>query len=287
MTRDKTPGSDTVLACIDGSPISAAVCDYAAWISQRLSAPLKLLHNIEHPRSAAMTDLSGSIGFGAQEELLEELATLEQQKSKLMLKQGKLMLQAALERVQAAGAGSAETVQRHGSLTETLIEWEESIGVLVMGIRGEDHEGDSRHLGAHLESVIRSLHKPILVANADFVAPQSFMLAYDGSEAAGKALDMVLRSDLLRGLPCHLVHVGRSGAVLAEAEGQLLEAGFDLTVSPLQGHVDDALVAYQLEQGVDLMVMGAFGHTRIRELVLGSFTSKMLHHTQKPLLLLR
>ena len=32
-----------VIACIDGSNAATAVCDYAAWASQRLSAPLTLL----------------------------------------------------------------------------------------------------------------------------------------------------------------------------------------------------------------------------------------------------
>ncbi|WP_434089266.1 hypothetical protein, partial [Neisseria gonorrhoeae] len=32
------------MACIDNSQSSLAVCDYAAWASQRLSAPLTLLH---------------------------------------------------------------------------------------------------------------------------------------------------------------------------------------------------------------------------------------------------
>jgi nucleotide-binding universal stress UspA family protein len=33
--------------------------------------------------------------------------------------------------------------------------------------------------------------------------------------------------------------------------------------------------------------MGAFSHNRLRELVFGSFTMKMLLNTQQPLLLLR
>jgi len=36
-----------------------------------------------------------------------------------------------------------------------------------------------------------------------------------------------------------------------------------------------------------ILLMGAFSHTRIHDLLLGSFTTKMLMHTQKPLLLLR
>lgn len=33
-----------VTACIDGSACAPAVCDYAAWASQRLNAPLTFLH---------------------------------------------------------------------------------------------------------------------------------------------------------------------------------------------------------------------------------------------------
>jgi nucleotide-binding universal stress UspA family protein len=47
------------------------------------------------------------------------------------------------------------------------------------------------------------------------------------------------------------------------------------------------LANYQVEKNIDLMVMGAFGHSRIREILLGSFTAKMLEKTQRPLLLLR
>ena len=52
-----------VLACIDGSTISSAVCDYSAWIAQRVDAPLKLLHNIEHQETPVTSDLTGNIGL--------------------------------------------------------------------------------------------------------------------------------------------------------------------------------------------------------------------------------
>lgn len=73
-----------VLACIDGSSLTEAVCDYAAWIAQRVDAPLKLLHIIDHHHeAAALSDLSGNIGLDSQEHLLEELTAVEQQRSKL------------------------------------------------------------------------------------------------------------------------------------------------------------------------------------------------------------
>ncbi len=285
--------TNRVLACIDGSSLTEAVCDYAAWIAQRVDAPLKLLHMIDHHHeTAAISDLSGNIGLGSQEHLLEELTAVEQQRSKLRLQQGKLLLQAAKERVIQAGITNIDTNQRHGSLVESLIELEDSIRVLVIGIRGKVHENQPDKIGAKLESIIRSLHKPILVVNDTFKAPQRIMIAYDGSKAAGKAIDMVATSPLYKGLTCHLVYVSND----ATAAEQLLQpvadkltnaGGIEVISKILLGKPDQLLCEYQDKHAIDMVVMGAFSHTRIHDLLLGSFTSKMLLNAKKPLLLLR
>lgn len=281
-----------VLACIDGSAISTAVCDYGAWIAQRVNIPLKLLHTIEHPDTTDTADLSGSIGLGSQEHLLEELTALEQKRSKLLLQKGKLMLDAAKERVVEAGVSQVITNQRHGSLTESLIDLEEKIDLLVLGVRGQAHENSQGKLGAQLESVIRSLHRPILVVNAAFTAPQSIMLAYDGSKAAEKAVDMVANSQLYKGLTCHLVCVNKNqdtaDALLQSASNKIIKAGgIQLKTQKLTGKVDEALCNYQDNHNIDMTVMGAFSHTRLHDMFLGSFTDKMLMKSFKPLLLLR
>ncbi|WP_323846816.1 universal stress protein [Microbulbifer magnicolonia] len=279
-----------VLSCIDGSHFTSAVCDYAAWIAARLSAPLKLLHNIERGNVPAVADLTGSIGLGSQEELLEELTALEQQRSRLMVQQGKLMLQAARERAEHAGVQQVITCQRHDSLSESVIELEDHIRVLVLGIRGEEHGGSEQGLGAHLETVVRSLHKPILVVNREFEPPRRIMLAYDGSEAARKALALVAGSPLFRDLSCHLVYVGPAATaerLLAEASAVLDGAGLAVTASRLEGKTVEALTAYQAQHRIDLTVMGAFSHNRLRDLLMGSITAKMLLSTRQPLLLLR
>jgi nucleotide-binding universal stress UspA family protein len=87
---------------------------------------------------------NGNIGLGSQEHLLEDLTQLEQQRSKILMQQGKLMLQAAKERAQQAGITDPITSQRHGSVTESLIDLEDIIRVLVLGVRGEGHGSSSR-----------------------------------------------------------------------------------------------------------------------------------------------
>lgn len=281
-----------VLACIDGSALSEAVCDYAAWIAHRVDAPVKLFHTIDHHHElAAKTDLSGNIGLDSREHLLEEMTTLEQQQSKVRLQQGKALLQAARDRVIQAGIPEPVNCLQHGGLIESLIEIEEDIRVLVIGARGKVHEDKIDQIGAKLESMIRSLHLPILVAYGPFKTPERIMIAYDGSEPSEKAVDMVAGSALYKGLVCHLVCVSKKqkGDHLLEKAANKLRAsgGIEIVTANLQGKAEHQLCEYQVSQDIDMTIMGAFSHTRLHDILLGSFTHKMLVKTKRPLLLLR
>ncbi|MGH1472114.1 MAG: universal stress protein [Cellvibrionaceae bacterium] len=290
---NNTNSKPMVLSCIDGSSFSEAVCDYSTWIAKTVDAPLTFLHTIEHRQIPAVADLSGSIGLGASEDLLNELTEIEQNRGKLLIKKGNLMLNAAKQKALDATVDDINLRQRHGSLSEALIELEDSIRVLVVGIRGEQHETQEGGVGEQLETIIRSLHKPILVVNKAFSLPKKIMLAYDGGEAAKKALDMIISSPLFKSTPCHLVHVVSdkehvaTDTVLQEAENKLKATGVDVTTVTLSGKIEEVLADYQASNHIDLTLMGAFSHNRVRDFLLGSFTAKMLETTQRPLLLLR
>ena len=279
-----------VLACIDGSALTQAVCDYAAWIAQRINIPLKLLHTIDHHHEkSTSTDLSGNIGLDTQEHLLQDM--VEQEHSKMRLQQGKAILNEAKERVIQAGITEPLTRLQHGSLLDALADIEQDIRVLVIGARGKQHENQENEVGAKIDSLIRSLHRPILVAYEAFKAPEQIMIAYDGSEAADKAIDMVATSLLYKGLVCHLVCVSKkdNAEMLLEQAASKLRAASDIKIitASLQGEAEKELCAYQTTHNIDMTIMGAFSHTRLHDIVLGSFTHKMLLKTKKPLLLLR
>lgn len=87
-----------IIACIDGSITSPAVCKAAAWTSQRLTAPLDLLHVLdktEYPKPENSKNLSGNIGLGSHEHLLQELIELDEKRGRLALEHGKNILQEA------------------------------------------------------------------------------------------------------------------------------------------------------------------------------------------------
>ncbi|PKG95138.1 universal stress protein UspA [Pseudomonas sp. Choline-3u-10] len=282
---------NTVLACIDGSPQAAAVCDCAAWASLQLDAPLTLLHVLDHQQYPATGNLSGIIGLGSREYLLEELAALDEKRSKLALEEGRMMLDAAKQRVATAGVMQPDVRQRHGDLVESLRELESDTRLLVIGKQGEDSGTELQLIGSQLESVIRTLHRPILVTPASFSVPTSVMLAFDGSATTRRGVEMLASSPLVKGIPIHLVMVGEdtgdSRALLESARDALTAAGFEVHIAIRAGEVEPTLHAYQAEHGIGLLVMGAYGHSRIRQFLVGSTTTSMIRSTTTPLLLLR
>jgi nucleotide-binding universal stress UspA family protein len=280
-----------VIACIDGSSITPAVCDYAAWASRKMDAPLEFLHVLGRSEYPIPADLSGNLGLGSREHLLQELAELDEKRGRVALEQGRLMLDAARARAVEDGVPNPTSRQRHGELVDTLIEFEHDVRLLVMGRQGEHGDSVGEHIGSHLENVVRTLHRPILVIPSDYTEPQRILIAFDGSATTRKAVEMVAASPLFRGLPCHLVMVGADKAEAREqldwARTTLERAGFQVIAGIRSGHVEEVLCAYRTEHAIDLIVMGAYGHSKIREFLVGSTTTKLIRQSSVPLLLLR
>jgi nucleotide-binding universal stress UspA family protein len=280
-----------VIACIDDSQYAESVCDYAAWSAQRMDAPLSLVHVLDIAKSDTKQNLSGTIGLGSQEALLEELASLDEQRAKLAKEQGRLMLNAAKERAREKGIAEAETRQRHGELVSTLSDLETETRMLVVGKRGADTASAHGHIGSHLEQIIRTLHRPILIAQQSFEPPKAIMMAFDGSATTRKGVEMIAASPLFRGIPCHLVMVGpdlaSSREQLTWAQQKLTDAGFDAPATIVPGDPENVLVKYQETHKIDLLIMGAYGHSRIRHLIVGSTTTAMISRTRVSLMVLR
>jgi nucleotide-binding universal stress UspA family protein len=281
-----------VVACIDGSNITPAVCDYASWASQRLNVPLYLLHVLDDMDVHQHQNLSGHIGLGSREALLQELTALDEKRGKIALESGRLMLESAKVRALASGVEEIHIRQRHGDLVDTLIELQEDIRLLVMGKRGSQGDTLGNLIGSNIERVVRTMHRPILVTPQTYRPINNFMIAYDGSATTRKGIEMMASSPLLKGLSCRLVMVGEktpeNEAQLEWAESVLKSAGFEPVVEIIKGEVKTALCQYRDAHDVDMLVMGAYGHSKIRQFFIGSTTTKMIQHTSTiPLLLLR
>jgi nucleotide-binding universal stress UspA family protein len=282
-----------VYACIDGLANTASVIDWAAWSALQLDAPLELMHVLERsPAPPVITDYSGAIGLGAQEALLAELSELDAQRGKLAQEAGRQLMADARLRAAAAGVERLDVRLRHGELLDSVMEMESDARLFVLGEHYHASGASRIHLDHHVERVIRAVKRPVLVSTgALFEAPKRFVIAFDGSPTGRKTIETVARSPMLEGLPVVAVMAGEDSAQarqqLEDARLALTAAGFEASVALVPGEPEEVLPAFVKAQGASLLVMGAYGHSRIRQLIVGSTTTTLLRLSEVPVLILR
>lgn len=278
----------TILTCTDGSLYAPSIYQHTAWAAERSGTGIHVLHVIERDDSRDSKDLSGSIGFDASSELLEELAKHDESHARVARLRGKAILENAEK--QLAGH-DVKTTQRHGSLVETLEEFEEDAEMIVIGKRGEHADFSKGHLGSNLERVVRSAKIPVMVAAREFKPIQKFLLAFDGGPSALKAVHHIATQPLWKDLECHLVMCGKQDRdneiALEHASTSLRGAGFHVTIDLIPGDPDEVIAREVSGREIDLLVMGAYGHSRVRNLVLGSTTTHLIRTCHTPIILFR
>ena len=115
-----------------------------------------------------------------------------------------------------------------------------------------------------MESVIRNVRQPVMVMTTpEFTPPEGFVVAFDGSTTARRAVEAVARSPLLRGMPGLLAmagepHAGDAGA--AARRPGAAAAGFAIDTLVVPGLPEEALPALLQSLGNMLLVLGAYGH---------------------------
>ncbi len=269
----------TVLACLDGSIYSASVAEHAAWAARRLGASVELLQVLGR-RDSASSDRSGRVFVDGQQRLLEQLAEMDAERFKLLQANARLVLEAARQRIEALGVSDIAVTLRTGDLIDTMAEREENAEVVVVGKRGEAADFAKMHLGSNLERIVRSSRRPVLIAARAFREPKRALIAFDGRSKAQEMIAAIAQARLLGDAQCDLVTIGAETAEgrrrLDDASAQLKGGGIRVTARFEQGQPEKTIPQIVERDGIDLLVMGAYGHSQLRSLVLGSTTSEVI-----------
>ncbi len=159
--------------------------------------------------------------------------------------------------------------------------------------------GEDRMLPtAAIEGTLFNARNAVLLAPKGTNAvwpPKRVMIAWDSRVEAARAVHEAL--DYLQGAEdVRIVMVdpqtqGENGAEPgADIAAYLARRGFKVTVDrlPSAGHlISDVLSQHAADMQADLLVMGAYGHSRLRERIFGGVTKSMLDKPPLPLFLAR
>ena len=277
-----------VIACIDSSPCIHAVAEAAAWIAQKTHRELVLLQVLDYyPASYHLGEISGVIGFESNAMLLKELAELEQKQSELALDYSNNLLKHISENVQEKYGITPTQIQAKGDFLEQSFNVLNTEDIAVIGRVGERAAEKNKTLGSNVENFIRGAKSTVLTVGETFKPPTRFIFAYELSETCQKMLKRVAQSDLLRLLQCHLLYVGDHPEILNEPSLFLRDAGIDVVVEYRYGDVADNIIEYQQEHQIQLILLGAFSHSKLHQFFLGSVTTTVFRNTHVPLLVVK
>ncbi|MCX5849697.1 MAG: universal stress protein [Deltaproteobacteria bacterium] len=280
-----------ILIPTDGSANSLTALEYGIYIARKLDASLIGLYvlDVNLIQGPMLTDISGSVGMPPYEGFFDAIETSLNEKAEFILKEFQ-------ERCQKSGI-SAEVKKVIGKISPIIIEEAQNADLILMAKKGEHfHLKEGGLLGSVAEAVVRDSGKPVLVTPENFVEIESMALAYDGSNSATKALKLSLKLSEQNAWPLTVIIITSDAKKAAALSAQVEDINqkdpdeppiADCEIINLSGKEPDEIMKFIREGAVELMVMGAYGHNRLRELFLGSTTSQIIRKSPIPVLLTR
>lgn len=276
----------TILMPLDGSDNSAAAINYGIHIAPKLEASLTALHVIDVflIQRPMMADSSTTVEMQPCDDSSEEVELSLQEQADEVLRDCE-------DRCKTAGI-SCLAKKNIGTIKSMIIDEAENADLIVMAKNGDPlHLKEGDQIGSVTEVVIRRSGKPVMVIPESFHNIESMGLAYDGSASAREALALALNISEQAKWPLTVVIVSANATKAADLSAQVKDTTqkcpADCQVIISSGKEADAILKFIREGSVKLIVMGAYGHNRLRELILGSTTSRIIQESPIPVLLIR
>jgi nucleotide-binding universal stress UspA family protein len=277
----------SILVTLDGSEHAETASQYALWLAERLQATAIGMHVVDvvsiEGSGAFLHDVSGSLGFEPYLDFSSKMREALQERGRAVLDQ---FLASCSER-----GVRADSQLVSGIVANEICEQARTADLVVVGHRGINERFSTGLLGGTTESVTRKCPKPVLVSPIEFRPIRRPLLAYDGSQRAAAAMHEAAELAAGLGLPLTVLHVGKDGAaaerVLDEARRYLATHRVTSEFVQRQGYANEVILATLVEGEHDLLVIGAYGHSRIVEMVLGSTTEYVLRNVSIPVFLCR
>ena len=278
-----------ILVPTDGSENSLTAADYAGCIARLFKSGIKglFVKDVKILTGPLFHDIGTSIGgmvpYGMFNQTIREV--LESQAD------------AALSQVEGKCEQSGVSFSREireGVVSREILKSSEDCDLIVMGKMGIHAEWRDVFLGTTVEYVVRQSHKPVLITPSEFKPFTKMLVAYDGSQFADTALRSSAEIAQVMNLPVTVVAVAEkkedADGTLAKAKALLTP--YNLAVNTIarlaSDHAKGILdVCNDEDAAYDFLVMGAYGHSKLQEMILGSTTVRVMRSTHCPILLCR
>ncbi|MEN8183093.1 MAG: universal stress protein [Myxococcota bacterium] len=271
---------ETVLLATDGSEAASAAERYAIALTSRLRARLVALSVIE---DRIAEGLKGT-GLPISAPPLEGVEAFVRTRAEAACRR-------VAELARAQGLDCASETPR-GIADDRIVERAKSSDLTVLGRDGVHADHRSALIGSTVDAVLRKTSKSSLVVPRGAEFRGGLLLAFDGSPGSRIAARLTVELAGRLQQPVHLFvdskDKGRAVARFDEARGLIgnLSVPVRETSSTL-GRPDVKIIDAAKEAGASLIVMGAFGRSRITDYFLGSNSAAVVRTSPIAVLLAR
>ncbi len=273
----------SILLSVDGSIYTEAVLRNGIHLARALEAKLRVLSVID----VRTFEWAMSLGADGFVPVIPSNAYLEESR-KLHEQKAEAVLQKSQEILEQEGV-LFELEKASGSPVDVICEQSRTVDLIIMGARGEFARWESKMIGATLEAVSRQVNKPLLIVSKQFKPFTKILAAYDGSAMANKALALAGYFANKLGLPVIVLTVANKEKdarhIIDEAIKYLSNYEVQCQGVHVRGSPYQKICDFAHENQIDLIIMGAYGSSRIKEAILGSTTESVMRKSQVPVLL--
>ena len=279
----------SILLPLAEGPLFKTATDYAFWLAKKESS---------HIQALAVVDIKAFEipVLGTPDGFMPSVVTPPIAESQTLMNE---LNAQARERLDAFAAecvsrGVACSTDMHSGIPGEIIARQVMAhDIVVMARTGYSRAlSDAEKLDPLVPQVIRSSIRPVMVAGVKFAEAEtlSILVAFDGSIHAGRALAVAAELGKRPGVTCTLVTVAASDdagqETLAPAEAYLCHHSVVPKKLVVLGPKPSEMICELVSKArADILIMGAYGHRPMREMLFGSTTERVLAHCSTTVIL--
>ncbi|WP_457622022.1 universal stress protein [Persephonella sp.] len=276
-----------ILVGIDGSKNSWTAADYGMYLSKKLGRPVIGIHivDIRLLETPFIEDVAGALGFTTYSDVTPKI-------KELLDERGRALLAEFAKKCREKGA-DCSIAQAFGIVANEIVDMADPEDLIILGKKGIHNQYAPLFLGSTAEAVVRKSKCPVMVVSDRFKEIKNILLAFDGREKsvhAAQYLNSIYKDLEPENITVLTVLEEKSiekEKHIKDLIEEYLKVEFNLIFK--YGYPEEEIENYLKENRdkYDLLIMGAYGESRVKELILGSTTSFVMNKSPIPVLLVK
>lgn len=178
-----------------------------------------------------------------------------------------------------------------GNVDEEILSRDDEFDLLIMGKSMQPEDEGYGVLGDHCRNIIHKANTPVLLVTHSYLVGSNLMACYDGSEPADNALNIAVETAKGMDVPLNVLttwwNQKTAERINKKAIDRIKDRGVELV--PLVHHMNTVgtILAEVDHLDINFLFMGAYGESKLKDLLLGGTTDQVIRGTGCPILMYR